>query len=156
MRKQESSASHLSQSEGFLTALWMCMGMKVGGLCHWGTVCSSWVFMSRSSSGRTAGHPWGLALDAGSSSRLGNIMVARMTWGRRSTVNLVTAGKDSQSSPTLGLLVRHPVAFPAFPGLPVLSLCQCVLSHWFLSLVVIVPHLILTDRFAKEDFTCHK
>ena len=68
----------LSQSDGFLTSLWMTMCMAIGGLCHWGTVCSSWVFMSRATSGRTGGHPWGLALDYGSTSRPGNIMVSRM------------------------------------------------------------------------------
>ena len=68
----------LSQTDGFLTAIWMCLSMKMSGLCHWGTVCSSWVFMSRATSGRSEGHPGGLALEGGSTSRYGNIMTARM------------------------------------------------------------------------------
>ena len=34
--------------------------------------------MSRATSGRSEGHPWGLALEGGSTSRYGNIMTARM------------------------------------------------------------------------------
>ena len=55
----------LSQTDGFLTAIWMCLSVRMSGLCHWGTVCSSWVLMSRGTSGRSEGHPWGLALEGG-------------------------------------------------------------------------------------------
>ena len=46
-------------------------------LAHWGTVCSSWIWMSRSSTGRAIFQPLG---DRWSdSARAGNIMVSRMT-----------------------------------------------------------------------------
>ena len=46
-------------------------------LAHWGTVCSSWIWMSRSSTGRAIVQPLG---DRWSdSARAGNIMVSRMT-----------------------------------------------------------------------------
>ena len=42
----------LNTPEGLLMALFLACCLMPGGLAHWATVCSSWVFMSRSSTGR--------------------------------------------------------------------------------------------------------
>ena len=39
---------------GFFFALLLIMRMRVGALASWGTVCSSWIFVSAGSTKRTA------------------------------------------------------------------------------------------------------
>ena len=63
--------------EGFMTQLALAMRLKVGqSLAHWGTMCSSWVFMSRSATGRSE-----LRVMGDQQCRIvreGNVQVARM------------------------------------------------------------------------------
>ena len=62
---------------GFLRLLLLCMRLARGGMAHWGTVCSSWVWICRGTSKRSSFN-W-----AGDTSRTfvaeGNSMVSRMT-----------------------------------------------------------------------------
>ena len=66
--------------EGFLNSMFLSMSLKSldagGSLGHWGTVCSTWVFMSRSSTGRSAERPEGFANSE--CVAIGNCQVARM------------------------------------------------------------------------------
>ena len=60
---------------GFLAALSACMRVRRGGLVWWAPPCSSWVFMSRSSTGRAVsveGNPFNEAVQAQ------NILVRRL------------------------------------------------------------------------------
>ena len=65
---------------GFLTALTHARRLAPGALAHFATVCSTWVFMSRSCTGRTEAMPYGIQDEAGFSANVGdgNIMVGRM------------------------------------------------------------------------------
>ena len=49
----------INSSEGFLSVLNMIRAIQPGGLGHWGTVCSSWVYLCRSSTSRTLSRPLG-------------------------------------------------------------------------------------------------
>ena len=65
--------------EGLITQMVYALRMEdhFQSLAHWGTVCSSWIWLSRSSTGRAIWQPLG---DCWSdSARAGNIMVSRMT-----------------------------------------------------------------------------
>lgn len=46
-------------SEGYLTLVRTVRNVKPGGVTHWATVCSSWIYLSRASSGRSASRPLG-------------------------------------------------------------------------------------------------
>ena len=54
------SFQNLNSPEGFVTALHFGLRLLEKGLGHWATVCSTWVFMSRSCTGRTKERPYGL------------------------------------------------------------------------------------------------
>jgi len=62
---------------GFVMVFRIIGNTKRNGMVHWGTCCSSWVFLNRSTSGRSAtnalGSDTGYVRDA-------NVMVARMVW----------------------------------------------------------------------------
>ena len=62
--------------EGMLTCLEHARGIVQGGLAHWATVCSSWVWMCRGATHRTASRPEGDPKVR--CVREGNGMVARM------------------------------------------------------------------------------
>ena len=63
-------------SEGMLTCLEHAQAIVQGGLAHWATVCSSWVWICRSSTLRTEDRPEGDPTVK--SVKKGNMMVARM------------------------------------------------------------------------------
>ena len=50
---------NLNCSEGLLSALLLATRITRHGLAHWATVCSTWIFMSRSSVKRSADNVWG-------------------------------------------------------------------------------------------------
>ena len=64
--------------EGLITQFVYALRMEdhYRSLAHWGTVCSSWIWMSRSSTGRAVWQPLGDSWSA--SARAGNVMVSRM------------------------------------------------------------------------------
>ena len=62
--------------QGMITATTYAMRLVRGGLAHWGTVCSSWVWISRSTTGRSAENIQGYRDRLPVSQ--GNRMVARM------------------------------------------------------------------------------
>ena len=89
---------------GFLVALLYALKFEKGGLEHWGTVCSSWVWMCRSVSRRTAWNP------LGDQSRdfvmAGNIMVSRMC-----LILLVSCVRNVMyilEQPASSLMIMHP------------------------------------------------
>ena len=47
--------------EGYVSAIKLIMGVSPGGLAHFATVCSTWVYLSRSSTGRSHSRPLGFA-----------------------------------------------------------------------------------------------
>lgn len=49
----------ITLSSGFLYALWVVLSLKPNGLAWFATVCSTWVFLSRNSTGRSASEPLG-------------------------------------------------------------------------------------------------
>ena len=61
---------------GLVVAMILVMRLKQGGLSHWGTVCSSWIWISRNTMGRSTYNP--LGFNSVPSCRQGNIMVSRM------------------------------------------------------------------------------
>ena len=62
--------------QGMITMLLYCMRLGSTGVSHWGTVCSSWVFLSRSSTGRTKSNIRGY--NSCLAARTGNTQVGRM------------------------------------------------------------------------------
>lgn len=66
--------------EGFLNQMYLAMSTKElyqgGGISHWATVCSSWVFMSRDSTGRSSERPEGY--QSRPCVAIGNCQVSRM------------------------------------------------------------------------------
>ena len=54
-----------------------CLRCRAGSLNHWGTVCSSWLWISRGTTGRSGWNPEGDRRS--NSTRIGNCMVTRMT-----------------------------------------------------------------------------
>ena len=73
----DKAAMNLNSVLGWLTALILCLRLKCKSLQWWATVCSTWVWMSRSSTFRSARNPLGdLRL---SCVVLANAQVARMT-----------------------------------------------------------------------------
>ena len=55
----DATHQNLNTPAGLLTALWFASRICRGGLSHWATVCSTWIFMSRSSTGRSSQNIWG-------------------------------------------------------------------------------------------------
>ena len=71
----------ITSGEGFMTALLYSLSIVVGGLAHFATVCSTWVFVSRSCKGRSKTMPYGTPDEAGMASdriHQGNTRVSRM------------------------------------------------------------------------------
>ena len=50
---------NLCSPGGMMTALYFAMMLKARGLASWATVCSSWIFLSASCTGRPRSLPWG-------------------------------------------------------------------------------------------------
>ena len=50
---------NILRPEGILTLLRILRDVRPGGLCHWATVCSTWVYLSHASTGRSAAFPEG-------------------------------------------------------------------------------------------------
>ena len=50
----DSIHENLNTPEGLCQALMLALNMLRGGVCHFATVCSTWVFMSLASTKRTA------------------------------------------------------------------------------------------------------
>ena len=68
----------LCSPQGFIYCLWVVMTMEPDALAWFATVCSTWVWISRSSTGRNIDRPLGRGdLSSDSSLELGNCMVAR-------------------------------------------------------------------------------
>ena len=63
--------------EGVLTMLVYVRCYRKGSLNHWGTVCSSWLWIARGTTGRSGWNPEGSRRS--NSTKLGNTMVTRMT-----------------------------------------------------------------------------
>ena len=51
---------NLNAAQGLATALVYALSLIERGLGHWATVCSTWIFLSRGSTGRRSGRVWGL------------------------------------------------------------------------------------------------
>ena len=51
---------NLNTPAGLATALAYALSLAERGLAHWATVCSTWIFLSRGSTGRRSGRVWGL------------------------------------------------------------------------------------------------
>ena len=71
----------LTSGPGFLTAVLYAMMIVPGGLAHFATICSTWVFLSRSTTGRSRLFPYGTPDEPGmctSNIREGNMQVGRM------------------------------------------------------------------------------
>ena len=69
-------AHDLCSGAGFVTALIFVLRLKANGFSSWGTVCSSWIWVVRSTSQRSKTNPLG---DTSKEFvRIGNQMVARM------------------------------------------------------------------------------
>ena len=67
---------NLNTDEGFITALSWGARIRENGLCSWGTVCSSWVWLSRQMSRRSVLKPFGD--ESREFVRLANQQVSRM------------------------------------------------------------------------------
>ena len=67
---------NFNSPKGFVTSLQWLSQLAPGSLCHWATECSTFVFLSRASTGRTSFNPSGWKTDAVMS---GNRQVARMS-----------------------------------------------------------------------------
>jgi len=52
---------NMNKTSGLLHAIKLCLRLKVGGILWCGVPCSTWVFMSRGSTGRSVGAPLGRA-----------------------------------------------------------------------------------------------
>ena len=66
----------MTSDHGFINALACALNIIPGGGSHWGTVCSSWIFMSSGTTKRSKLAPMG---DRNCQSvRMGNLMVSRM------------------------------------------------------------------------------
>ena len=68
-------------AEGFCTALVFCLSLMPGkALSHWGPPCSSWVYMSRGSTGRRVYNPMGILLIGETTPSVGesNMLVSRL------------------------------------------------------------------------------
>ena len=50
---------NILRPEGLLTCLRIIRDIKAQGLCHYATVCSSWIYLSRASTGRSSAFPEG-------------------------------------------------------------------------------------------------
>ena len=64
-------------AEGLLTMLAYVLRCRQGSLNHWGTVCSSWLWVSRGTTGRSSWNPEGSRRS--SSTKIGNTKVSIMT-----------------------------------------------------------------------------
>ena len=93
----------LTADAGFIYALWLVMCLHPDGLCWLATVCSSWIWMSRSSTGRTATTPMGLP---SLSTHSGNTMVARTA----ALIQLIAAKSAwyGLEQPHQSLMTSHP------------------------------------------------
>ena len=69
-------AHDLCSGPGFITALIFVLRLKTNGFSSWGTVCSSWIWVCRSTSQRSKENPLGDVTKE--FVRIGNQMVARM------------------------------------------------------------------------------
>ena len=68
---------HFIGAQGFLCAIKMMMLLRKHGGNHWGTVCSSWVWLCRSTSKRSVAFPLGMPPQC-KSVLAGNEMVSNM------------------------------------------------------------------------------
>ena len=94
----------MTGTTGFLRAVGLVLRLRVGGLVWGGTPCSSWVFMNRGTSKRTASNPLGDCSEP--SVRLGNLLTTRF-------VLLVLLGVARGAmwcceQPMSSLMPRHP------------------------------------------------
>ena len=71
---------NLCTPSGWMTAFAYAMQLKPRGLASWATVCSSWIFLCKSCTGRSRAEPWGAPPGPGitASTHDGNAMAARM------------------------------------------------------------------------------
>ena len=51
---------NLNTPQGLATAIVYALSLVERGLAHWANVCSTWIFLSRGSTGRRSGRVWGL------------------------------------------------------------------------------------------------
>ena len=56
----DADLQNLNTSAGLVTALALALSLAARGVAHWATVCSTWIFLSRGSTGRRSGRVWGL------------------------------------------------------------------------------------------------
>ena len=57
--KQDAVLQNIMTVQGFITAVQWCRRVRAGGHCHFGTVCSSWVWMCRATTRRSESCPLG-------------------------------------------------------------------------------------------------
>ncbi len=74
--KLETMSHDILHPQGFIEALRLCLALVPGGLAHLAPVCSTWVWMSRGSTGRTLATPLGSPQSRPVAE--GNRMVARV------------------------------------------------------------------------------
>ena len=66
---------NMLSAEGFIVAMELARSLQDGGLQHWATVCSSWVWLAWDKCGRSIARPMGRSVP---STIRGNTMVSRM------------------------------------------------------------------------------
>ena len=74
---QDANFMNMSSAYAFLTAIAYCMMLRKYSLSHWASVCSTWIWISRSSTKRGDSTPWGTA-DSCSGVATANEQVVRM------------------------------------------------------------------------------
>ena len=58
---QDANFMNMTSAYGFLTAIAYCMMLMPYSLSHWASVCSTWIWISKSSTKRSDDCPWGTA-----------------------------------------------------------------------------------------------
>jgi len=94
----------MNKTPGILHALKLCLRLKVGGILWCGVPCSTWVFMSRGSTGRSAGAP--LGRETSPAVVAANILASRVV-----VCILVAVARGAMwcvEQPSSSLLERHP------------------------------------------------
>jgi hypothetical protein len=123
-RDRDPLANDFCNGVGFGFAIALVLRVRPGGFIWLGIVCSSWVFMSRGSTGRHVnkilGVPWASVLT-------GNLMVSRamlLLWLADSLGHFVTL-----KQPVSSLLPNHPRVQATIPYIPLFE-CHVFLGHF--------------------------
>ena len=103
-KSYDDEAQDFCKDIGFLHSIMLALRIRARGLSFWATVCSTWVFMSRSSTGRDVTCPLG-------SSRFTCVQEANLMVARFALLVRVLAAKFCAfglEQPATSLMARHP------------------------------------------------